>query len=340
MRSRRRSARGWSTPIRPWRLCWTTCGRESVPPGLPVADYTDARSLGERVLADLTALVEARFPAGALPSQQDRDDAVHAAFAQVHSAQAFARPAGAGAAGRARCGCRRAAADVGRAGVRRRWAGRAVGSALAGRASGQRRHRAPRPSRSAVQRPDRDAAPPVAGAARRRDGGGAARRPVRGPADPSRAMVRGGDGLGRRAAAGGAPGDRRASARRRAGGAGPDLAAAGHPAEPAGCDGQRGRPAAGRGGPARVRRAAAGRLHRRGPDRAVGAVPGPVLQGPGHPASAAHRGRAEHRQRAIPAHCAGRAAPARRPLHHRRGARPLPGRGHRRRSARAGLRPL
>ncbi|MCW2605134.1 MAG: hypothetical protein JWN61_3269, partial [Pseudonocardiales bacterium] len=60
--------------------------------GLPVADYTDARSLGERVLADLTALVEARFPAGVLPSQEERDDAVHTAFAQVHSAQAFPRP--------------------------------------------------------------------------------------------------------------------------------------------------------------------------------------------------------------------------------------------------------
>jgi nephrocystin-3 len=61
--------------------------------GLPVADYTDARSLGERVLGDLSALVEARFPAGQLPTHSERDDAAHAAFAHVHSALAFARPA-------------------------------------------------------------------------------------------------------------------------------------------------------------------------------------------------------------------------------------------------------
>ena len=60
--------------------------------GLPVADYTDARSLGEQVLADLTALVDARFPAGTQPSQRERDDAAHAAFAHVHGDLALPRP--------------------------------------------------------------------------------------------------------------------------------------------------------------------------------------------------------------------------------------------------------
>ena len=54
--------------------------------GLPVSDYTDAASLGEQVLADLTALVDARFPTDDARSAQDRDIDAHTAFGAVQAA--------------------------------------------------------------------------------------------------------------------------------------------------------------------------------------------------------------------------------------------------------------
>lgn len=60
--------------------------------GFPVRIYGDPRSLGEMVLADLSAIVERVFPDSAAPDPLDRDAAEHEAFAlsraRVHIARA------------------------------------------------------------------------------------------------------------------------------------------------------------------------------------------------------------------------------------------------------------
>lgn len=51
--------------------------------GHPASDYADPRDLGRQVLADLTALVERRFPLDEVPDAAERVDAVHLTFGRT-----------------------------------------------------------------------------------------------------------------------------------------------------------------------------------------------------------------------------------------------------------------
>ena len=61
--------------------------------GFPVQEnYPDPPSLGDLVLADLTALIERLFPEGSEPSPTERERTLHEAFAQNRSAVYIPRP--------------------------------------------------------------------------------------------------------------------------------------------------------------------------------------------------------------------------------------------------------
>ena len=61
--------------------------------GLPVHDdYPDPRALGELVLADLTAVIESRYPAGSEPDPLTREAADHEAFATSRAGTYIGRP--------------------------------------------------------------------------------------------------------------------------------------------------------------------------------------------------------------------------------------------------------
>lgn len=61
--------------------------------GHPTVEYADPVSLGERVLADLTQLVERLYPEASVPDAAARADAVHAAFGQARFGLFVERPA-------------------------------------------------------------------------------------------------------------------------------------------------------------------------------------------------------------------------------------------------------
>ncbi|MCU1360995.1 MAG: Tetratricopeptide repeat-containing protein, partial [Ilumatobacteraceae bacterium] len=60
--------------------------------GLPCWQYPDPRQLGQRVLADLTALVDRLYPADDVPDLLDRDASAHAAFGAAQTTGHIARP--------------------------------------------------------------------------------------------------------------------------------------------------------------------------------------------------------------------------------------------------------
>ncbi len=61
--------------------------------GFPVADYGDPQALGERVLADLEALIDRVFPASQVPDAAARAASVHEAFGRARFALHVPRPA-------------------------------------------------------------------------------------------------------------------------------------------------------------------------------------------------------------------------------------------------------
>ncbi len=61
--------------------------------GQPTREYADPVALGEKVLRDLTALVEERFPADQAPTPLERDRAEHAAYAVSRFTSFVERPA-------------------------------------------------------------------------------------------------------------------------------------------------------------------------------------------------------------------------------------------------------
>ncbi len=60
--------------------------------GHPTSDYSDPIAIGDRVLADLTRLIEARFPDDEVPDELTRSDSVHAAFGRARFGVFVDRP--------------------------------------------------------------------------------------------------------------------------------------------------------------------------------------------------------------------------------------------------------